>query len=47
MTLITKSEAEQLVKRASSIAKVPATLKEVQAALAGNTKDIVVLLVKK
>jgi hypothetical protein len=46
MTLLTKPEAEQLVKRASSVARIPATTKDVQAAVAEN-KDAIVLLLKR
>jgi hypothetical protein len=45
MTLLTKQEAEQLLRRASGIAQVPATTKDNQAALSGN-KGAIVLLVK-
>jgi len=46
MTLLTKKDAEQLVKNASSVARVQATASALQAALAGN-KDVVVLLLKR
>jgi hypothetical protein len=46
MTLLTKPEAEKLVKQASSVARIPATRKDVQTALAEN-KNAVVLLVKR
>jgi hypothetical protein len=46
MTLLTKPEAEQLVKQASSVAKIPATTKDVQSALTEN-KGAVVLLLKR
>jgi hypothetical protein len=47
MILLTKQEAERLVRQASSIARVPATPKDVQAALSGNSTDTIVLLLKK
>jgi hypothetical protein len=43
MTLLTKPEAEKLVKQASSVARVPAAAKDIQAVLAGN-KDAIILL---
>ena len=46
MTLLTKKDAEQLVKNASSMARIPATTSAVQAALAAN-KDAVILLLKR
>jgi hypothetical protein len=46
MTLLTKKEAEQCVKTASRVARIPATTKDVQAAVAGN-KDVIVLLLKR
>ena len=46
MTLLTKKEAEQLVKQASSVARIPATTNDVQAAVAGN-KDVIVSLLKR
>ena len=46
MTLLTKKDAEQLVKNASSVARVQATTSAVQAALAAN-KDVIVLLLKR
>ncbi len=46
MTLLTKRDAEQLVKNASSVASVPATTSAMQAALMGN-KDVMVLLLKR
>ena len=42
-TLLTKKDAEQLVKNASSVARVQATASAVQAALTAN-KDAMVLL---
>lgn len=47
MTLLTKREAEELVKKASSIALLPTTTGAIQSALGGNSKDLVVLLLKK
>ena len=47
MTLLTKQEAETLVRQASSIARVPATTKDVQNAVSGNSRDTFVLLLKK
>ena len=44
MTLLSKKDAETLVKAAASIARVPA--KDVQAVLAAN-KDAIILLLKK
>jgi hypothetical protein len=41
MTLLTKKEVEQFVKNASSVASVPATTKDVTAALAGNKNAVV------
>jgi hypothetical protein len=46
MTQLTKPEAKKLVKQASSVARVPATPKDVQAALTEN-KNAVVLLLKR
>ena len=46
MTLLTKKDAETLVKNASSVARVQATASAVQAALAAN-KDAIVLLLKR
>jgi hypothetical protein len=46
MTLLTKPEAEKPVKQASSVARIPATARDVQTALAEN-KNAVVLLLKK
>jgi hypothetical protein len=46
MTLLTKPEAEQLVKQASSVARIPATRSAVQTAFTEN-KNAVVLLLKK
>ena len=46
MTLLTKKDAETLVRNASSVASVPATTSAVQAALAAN-KDAVILLLKR
>jgi hypothetical protein len=46
MTLLTKPEAEKLVKQASSVARIPATTKDVQAAVHGN-KDVIILLLKE
>ena len=46
MTLLTTPEAEQLIKQASSVTRIPATTKDVQAAVAGN-KDVIVLLLTK
>ncbi len=46
MTLLTKREAEQLVKNASSVARIiPATTTAIQAAVAGN-RDVTILLLK-
>jgi hypothetical protein len=47
MKLLTKSEAEKLVRQASSVASVPATTKDVQNALSANDRDTIVLLLKK
>ena len=44
MTLLTKREAEQLVKNVTGIVRV--TAKDVQAVLAAN-KDAIILLLKK
>jgi hypothetical protein len=46
MTLLTKAEAERLVRQASSVAKISGTMRDVQAALADN-KNATVLLLKK
>ena len=46
MTLLTKKEAETLVRSASGVARIPATTSAVQAVLASN-KDAIVLLLKK
>jgi hypothetical protein len=46
MILLAKQEAEKLVRQASSIARVAATAKDVQAALSGS-KDAIILLLKK
>ena len=46
MTLLTKPEAERLVKQTSSVERISATMKDVQAAVAGN-KEAIILLVKK
>ena len=45
MTLLTQKEVEQLVKNASSVARIPATSSAVLTALAEN-KNAVVLLLK-
>jgi hypothetical protein len=47
MKLLTKQEAEKLVRQASSIARVPPTTKDVQDAIGKNDRDTVVLLLKK
>jgi hypothetical protein len=47
MKLLTKLEVEKLVRQASSLARVPATAKDVQNALSGNDRDTIVLLLKK
>jgi hypothetical protein len=46
MKLLTKSEAEKLVRQASGVARVPATPKDVQDALRGNDQKMIVLLLK-
>ena len=46
MTLLSKKDAETLVKNAGSVARVPATTSALQAALAAN-KDAIVLLLKQ
>jgi hypothetical protein len=46
MTLLTKKDAETLLRNAQSVARVPATTSAVQAALAAN-KDAIVLLLKQ
>jgi hypothetical protein len=46
MTLLTKKEAETLVRSASSVARIPTTAKDVQAMLAAN-RDAILLLLKK
>ena len=46
MKLLTKQEAEKLVRQSSVVASVPATTTAIQAALTDN-KNAVVLLLKK
>jgi hypothetical protein len=46
MTLLTKKEAEQLVRSASGVARIPTTAKDVQAVIAAN-KDAILLLLKR
>ena len=46
MILLTKREAEELLRQASSVARVLATTKDIQAAIADN-KDATILLVKR
>ncbi len=43
MKLLTKTEEETLVRQASSVARVPATTKDVQNALSANDRDTIVL----
>jgi hypothetical protein len=46
MTLLTKREAEELLRQASSVARVPATTKDIHAAMTEN-KDATILLLKR
>ena len=46
MTLLTKREAEQLVKNASTVARIPATTSALQAAITAN-RDAIILLLKR
>jgi hypothetical protein len=46
MILLTKREAEKIVRQASSVARVPATTKVVQNALNGNNRNTILLLLK-
>ena len=45
MKLLTKREAEELLRQATSVARVPTTTKDIQAALSEN-RGAIVLLVK-